>query len=215
MKTVDLTHLITPHIPVYPGCRPPVFSPATTLEQDGFRETRLSFDSHTGTHMDAPAHLLPDGPSLDTLPVGQFAGPAVVIDCVAVPPGGRITLSHLAPYEAALRGAEFVLFHTGWDRRFYDASYYKDFPTPERAVAERLVQMGMKGVGIDAISIDPVDTKTYQNHRVLLEGGLVIVENLTRLEQVGDACFFCALPLLYEQSDGAPVRAVAFLEDAS
>lgn len=213
MKAIDLTHLITPQMPVYPGCKAPIFSPATTLGADGFRETRLQFDSHTGTHMDAPAHLLPNAPTLDTLPAEHFMGRAVVVNCKNLPLGGRISLAHLAPYERAMEQADFVLFHTGWDRQFHNPSYFHNFPTPEEAVVRQLVQRGMKGVGIDAISIDPVGAETYPNHHILLEAGLVIIENLTRLDQIGSDCFFCALPLLYQNSDGAPVRAVALLED--
>ena len=74
---IDMTHTITPDIPVYPGDAVPVFSKAATITKDGCRTTGLALCSHTGTHMDAPAHLLRDGRTLAHVPVlrpGHGAG---------------------------------------------------------------------------------------------------------------------------------------------
>lgn len=57
MRIFDLTHTISEQMPVYPGTEPPVLSPANSYERDGFKETRLCMFSHTGTHIDPPAHL--------------------------------------------------------------------------------------------------------------------------------------------------------------
>ena len=66
---IDLTHTITPEMPVYPGTVPPVLESAGTLANRGWRETRLAISSHSGTHMDAPAHILADG---STLPMSRL-----------------------------------------------------------------------------------------------------------------------------------------------
>lgn len=81
MKMLDLTHCITPEMPVYPGTEPPRLTAACTMEKDGFRETLLQMYSHTGTHMDAPAHMLPNGRTLDDFPAETFAGRGFVVDC--------------------------------------------------------------------------------------------------------------------------------------
>ena len=81
MKMLDLTHCITPEMPVYPGTEPPRLTAACTMEKDGFRETLLEMYSHTGTHMDAPAHMLPKGRTLDDFPAETFAGRGFVLDC--------------------------------------------------------------------------------------------------------------------------------------
>ena len=62
MKVIDLTHTIRPDMPVYPGTEPPQFLPANSYEKDGFKETKLCMFTHTGTHMDPPAHLYAGGP---------------------------------------------------------------------------------------------------------------------------------------------------------
>ena len=81
MKIIDLTHTISEDMPVYPGTEPPVLKQANTYERDGFKETLLSMYSHTGTHVDPPAHLFADRTTLDALPIEQFAGKALVVDC--------------------------------------------------------------------------------------------------------------------------------------
>ena len=87
MKVIDLTHVMTADMPVYPGTEPPQFRPANSYEKDGFRETLLSMFTHTGTHMDPPAHLFAGRTTLDQFPPDQFIGKALVIDCGDIPEG--------------------------------------------------------------------------------------------------------------------------------
>ncbi|MBQ1352275.1 MAG: cyclase family protein, partial [Oscillospiraceae bacterium] len=84
--------------------------------------------SHTGTHMDAPFHLLPDGPSLDALPPSQFFEKALVVDCTSVSAGRQITTTLFAPYAELLPQAAFVLFFTGWTKSFISRPISKDSP---------------------------------------------------------------------------------------
>ena len=81
MKVIDLTHVISEEMPVYPGTEKPKLQQANTYEKDGFKETLLTMYSHTGTHMDPPNHLFADRTTLDAFPVSQFVGRALVIDC--------------------------------------------------------------------------------------------------------------------------------------
>ena len=80
MKVIDLTHTIKENMPVYPGTEPPCLEPANSYEKDGFKETRISMFSHTGTHMDPPAHLFAGRTALDAFGPEQFIGKALVID---------------------------------------------------------------------------------------------------------------------------------------
>ena len=81
MKVYDLTHTIKNDMPVYPGTEQPKLTTACTIEAAGYRETLLHMFSHTGTHMDAPAHMLLDGAALDSYGADKFTGTAVVVDC--------------------------------------------------------------------------------------------------------------------------------------
>ena len=133
MKMLDLTHCITPEMPVYPGTEPPRLTAACTMERDGFRETLLEMYSHTGTHMDAPAHMLPKGRTLDDFPAETFAGRGFVLDCRGA---AEITLPMLRRQEEALRETEFLLFCTGWDRYWGQPRYYEGFPCLTEEAAE-------------------------------------------------------------------------------
>lgn len=212
---IDLTHPITPEMSLYPGAAAPVLAPAGSFTCLGYRETALTLSSHTGTHMDAPAHMLRGGATLDVLPLSQFCGRAACLDVSGLAPGGTITGEYLQSQNGLLRSADFVLFYTGWESRWGGPAYLEDaFPTPDEAAAKYLVSCGLKGVGTDALSVDPLDGGTYPVHRALLTGGLVILESL-RLKKVAGRRDFglFALPLYYENADGAPVRAVAELRE--
>lgn len=213
MRIIDFTHRIEPDMPVYPGTEPPRLSPANTYEKNGFRETLLELYSHTGTHMDAPAHIFPDRPCLDELPAAQFAGTGLVVDCRDAKPGKALEMNRLAGIRDLADRADFLLFQTGWDRYWGREEYFGDYPIIGGDVADYLITSGKKGLGVDAIGIDPIqDTELCLHHRLLRTGRFVIIENLTGLEAAGSGLFtFCALPLKFQNADGAPVRAIGIL----
>lgn len=211
MKILDLTHTITENMTVYPGTDQPSLKIICNHEIDGFKETSLTMASHTGTHMDAPNHIFEDGITLDLIDVEQFVGKGLVIDCSDLTEGQRITIDRIEKVMEKADQAEFLLFYTGWDRYWGSDRYLGDYPYMSEEVAEYLIQSKKKGVGLDVISIDSMTSLT--NHKkVLSESSFVIVENLTNLGNIGNELFtFCALPMRYENADGAPVRAIAIL----
>ena len=209
---IDLTHTITPDIPLYAGAPGPRLFKAAKLSVNGYRETQMNLLSHTGTHMDAPAHMLQSGSTLDELPVSQFCGRAVVLD---VSDRNAITVDYLKAQNGLLRSVDFVLFYTGWEKKWPTNDFFTDgYAVPDEEAAKYLVSCGLKGVGTDAISIDQVSTETFPAHKVLMEGGLVIIECMCLKKVAGrsDLQLF-ALPLKYENADGASVRAVAEIRD--
>ena len=211
MTVFDLSHTLAPGMPVYPGTEPPSLRPTNTVERNGFAETSLSMYSHTGTHIDAPSHMLAGAPPLDQLDVGHFMGDGCVIDVTGC--AGTIEIEELHAAERRLVAASFVLFHTGWDRYWGEDRYFSGFPVLSAAAAYWLAARGMKGVGFDAISVDPVGADRFVNHLHFFRAGMVIVENLRGLAPlVGKRFLFSCLPLKYVNADGSPVRAVALLD---
>ena len=114
---IDLTHTITPDMPMYPGSAAPSMTPTGSLTRTGYRETQITLSSHTGTHMDAPSHLLREGSNLEVLPASQFCGRAVVLDVSHMEPGSVITADYLKAQNGVVRSADFVLFYTGWEKK--------------------------------------------------------------------------------------------------
>ena len=209
MRVIDLSHPIEEGMPVYPGTEPPQLIPANSYEKDDFRETKLCMYSHTGTHMDAPAHLFAHRPTLDALPASQFIGKALVIDCRGK---SAITMAELLPYGGKLKEADFLLFRTGWDQYWGMPEYYGAFPCVDDEVLDFIMAGDYKGVGSDTISLDPVDDLT-RHKKLFAVKDMVNVENLTRLGECGDDLFsFSCFPLPTRDADGSPVRAVAWFE---
>ena len=181
MKILDLTHLIEEAMPVYPETEPPKLTPSNTFEQHGFRETLLTMGSHTGTHMDAPAHMLRDGKTLDQFPADKYIGTAYVLDCSDLA-GKEIPKARLQLHASEIEAADFLLFYTGWEKYWGSEQYFSPFPVLSLEAAEYLAAFPLKGVGTDAISIDPMDTADYPVHKILLGAGFV----LDRRDQSGD-----------------------------
>ena len=209
MPVIDLTHPLNVDTPLFPGTPPPMIEDVATLDVDGYREKRISLHAHTGTHIDAPAHIIEDGPTLDRLPVDVFWGSALVFDCSGHP---VIGLDGLLPMADRLRHLDFLILATGWHRHWGQPRYFADFPVLSQKTAEWLVETGLKGIGVDALSVDPLDDTRLPVHHILLGAGMVIVENLANLDRLPEGSFhFSCLPLAIQDADGSPVRAVAVL----
>jgi len=214
MTIFDLTHTISENMSVYPGTESPTLTIPYTVEKNGFKETLLHMFSHTGTHMDAPAHLFESGTPLDSFGGSQFIGSALVIDCSELKQGDRIGMAFIERNRELAESADFLLFRTDWDKKLGLPDYFGDYPCITSEVADFIVSSGKKGVGLDVISIDPISGSKLENHRkILSQNTIVIIENLCNLEKVGCGLFtFIAAPLKFENADGAPIRAFAIVE---
>lgn len=209
MKVIDLSHAISESMPFYPGTDPPVFEEACTIAKDGFAEKRITLFTHTGTHLDAPAHILPGAKTLDSLPAGLFFGEAVALDFKGHT-GGKICAKDLEKHSPAVKGADFVILKTGWNRYWGRDEYFSGFPVLSPEGAEWISGLGIKGLGVDCISVDAVESAGFPVHQILLGKGIIIVENLANLDALPEKPFiFCCFPLKIAGADGSPVRAVA------
>jgi arylformamidase len=155
-----------------------------------YESTCFTMSAHLGTHVDAPAHVLPDGAAVGALSLHPFLGPARV---VLLPGTGEVGADSL-PVRSI--GVPRVLFRTEG----------KTFLSPLAAV--RLAEKGTVLVGTDAASIDPRDAEDLPVHRTLLSRGVALLEGL-RLENVEPGDYgLVAVPLAFQQLDASPVRAI-------
>jgi len=192
----DLTRPLTVGGPVYPGDPPVAFFPHADLARDGCRVTSVRFGTHAGTHLDAPAHFLADGASVERLPLAALLGPARVVDLrlaedLTVAPGERLIL------------------RSGWEERWGEPDYFTAFPALPDALAERLAAAPAALLGRDTPSLHPVAAEDARLHRLLLGAGVVLVENLVGLAALPGRVWLAALPLPLQGLDGAPCRVVA------
>jgi len=216
-KIIDLTQLLNERMMVYPGTAPPTFEITNTVNKDGYREHQISMLSHTGTHIDAPGHILKDRKSLDRFPIDKFTGRAMVIDCRG---RNEITLEYLQSFETKISTVEFVLFFTGWQDRWNTVGYFNDCPVPTRDAAQWLTKFKLKGVGVDAFSLDKiisahlVTEENLPNHYILLGKEILLIENLTNIDKlIGHSFTFQCFPLKVENAEGSPIRAVAMIDE--
>lgn len=210
-RVIDLSHPISPEMPVWPGTPAPEIRPLASIAEDGFAEQSIRLSSHTGTHLDAPAHMIEGGASLDRFGPGQFFGRAVVVDARASA-GGVIGAGLLKSSGAAFADADFVLLHTGWARLWGQAGYDFGYPVLDDEAAGWLSGLRLKGVGIDAPSFDTADSHDYPVHRRLLRAAFLLIENLDNLHLLPPSGTMVAVfPLPVESAEACPVRAVAIL----
>ncbi|MDD5758863.1 MAG: cyclase family protein [Desulfobulbaceae bacterium] len=207
MQIIDLTHPISPDISIFPGDEAPIITDTATIANCGYQTKQLTLSSHTGTHIDAPAHLISGAKTLDQFPAHHFVGRALVLNCLDI--AGEISLSHLERHIAGQK-AEFILLLTGWDRHWQTEAYCHNFPVLSIEAAKWLAALELKGVGIDCLSIDHPDSTELANHHRFLEKEIVIIENLTNLACMPSTIsqLYC-LPLLISASDAAPARVIA------
>ena len=199
-------------IPV-PGHPCPRFEPLTTLEDDGVRNTMMTISIHTGTHIDAPSHFVPDGASIDEIPIDRFRRPGVRLDLRDLAePGEQITLGHLkqAGYDPTEARDSILMLASGWsDKTWQTEQLYGTNPFLAQDAAEALANAAPSALGLD-FAVD--DTKPWPNHTILLGAGVLLIENLMRLPELPrDGFEVMAFPLKLVGENGGPTRVVAEL----
>ena len=137
MKIIDLSHHISSDMPVYPGKTKPVIIEESSIAKKGYVEKNITFSSHIGTHMDAPAHMVEGSKTLDKFPVEQFYGEAFILNH-NVDKGNSIGIEELEPYQDIIRDVDFLLINTGWSKYWGDIQYYSKYPVLSQEAAKWL-----------------------------------------------------------------------------
>lgn len=222
MPSYDLSQPITDGMAVYPGDPPVDVAELATIEADGYRQSSLTIDSHTGTHIDAPAHMIDDGRRLAEFPVETFQFTARRVDCTGLKRRAEIGVDALAGgHSGGLSDAvDLLVVQTGWDD-YWNTDQYFDHPFVTTPAADWLVDRGLH-LGVDTPNVDPTPTDNaaddepagYPVHRRLLGDGRLLVENLRGLSRLPDRFELHAYPLsIQDGGDGAPVRAIGVVDE--
>lgn len=189
---------------IYPGDPKPEFDPYSTMEKDKVNVTRITLGSHTGTHVDAPWHFLPNGNTVDEEPLSKFLGEALIIDA-SERRGLGIRFKDLDRYSDVMRDGDILLIYTGAENRTTKFAFL------DISAAEWMVKNKVKCVGIDTLSVEKFGSKDAPVHKLLLSNRIGIIENLDRLKAfVNTRMFLVCLPLRLQDLDGSPARAVLF-----
>jgi arylformamidase len=209
----DLTHLIYPDMPTYPGEPQPEFQPFFKLGRDKVNLTRLIIGSHTGTHVDAPKHFISTGDSVNKIPLDKFVGEAVILDMSTKSIGEGITNVDLDTYSKVVKAGDIILLYTGTSEHWNnDKNIMQNFTYLEPSAAEWIVNHEIKCIGIDSFSVEKYGFKDGIAHKMLLSNKISIIENLnSNLKKcLGNRMFIVCLPLFLKGIDGSPARVVVF-----
>jgi len=208
---IDLTLPVYNGSPVFPGQPSPIFFPWTTLDLHPNATTAFFMVEHTGTHLDVPSHFNKNGLSVEEIPVDRFCGRCRTIDISHFQPEKNLSKDELLRVVSQQRidilPDDIILFCTKDNIRYGNEDYFRQYAGLSREAAQYLVDQKIKGVGIDAPSIDH---EPYDSHRVFLPAGVIIYEFLTNLEHLlKKEAFFYGFPLKFNKCTGSPIRAVA------
>jgi len=210
-KAIDLTHELHNGMPIYPGDPSPSFVSYATLEKNGVNLTKLILGSHTGTHIDAPRHFIPDGIGVDEIPPSKLVGEAYVCDLSSKPIGSGITGSDLRKnLEEKIAKDDIVVCYTGCSEHWGDEPVSSNYTYLTENAAEYLVSKRVRAVGIDFLSVEKFRAPNPVAHKALLGNGIFIIESLSRATKqfVGKRILMICMPIKLQNGDGAPSRII-------
>lgn len=212
-KIIDLSMTIEEGMQTFAAHWHP-FVEITHLGRHGIenRETKkLTIGTHTGTHIDAARHFIPNGETVESIQLGRLVGPATVIDFSDLDDFSEISIDQLV---SRLNGIcpERIIFRFDWDKQLGTNRYYSDHPYLSESACHWLVENNCKLIALDTPQPDnPLNgsgsQKDAPNHKILLSRGVIIVEYLVNISQIkSKEVFLVVAPLKVKDGDGAPAR---------
>ena len=206
-KVIELSQIIENNMPYYPGDPEPKITDYKSIQKDMFNIKTLHIGTHTGTHVDAPAHYLKEGEHINELGILSYSGKGVVINAE-----GKIEVDAVS-IDKTVKD-KVVLFFTGTNKSWKTGWKMNEFSYLSVQAAEMLVKYKAKAVGIDSPSVEPPNFTNGQVHKTLLSHNILIIENLSNnvKELVNKKFYLLCLPLLIKDGDGAPSRVIAAIE---
>ena len=224
---VDLTHRLSPLLPVYPSYRPIQIRRRFSVPQDGYGANEVTFDEHTGTHIDAPSHFVAGGVSADRLPVDRLVAPLVVIDIggrAARDPDTLVSPDDFLQWEkryGRIPAGSLVAMHAGWDARVDSAERFLNRDAKgtmhapgfgAQAVRFLIEERDISGIGVDTLSLDAGAAPAFVAHLAVLGVGKYGVEMMANLGLVppAGATVIVAAPK-HEGATGGPARVLALV----
>ncbi len=224
-RVVDLTQLMYPGMPYWPGGIP--FEMTRVVDYDqGYRLHKFAMGENTGTHVDSPAHFIEGNLSIDKLALSNLIVPAVVIDVrdkVAGNADYELGLEDIKLWEAEngkIPAGSLVLLNTGWSKRSNSIEKYRNmdandvmhFPGFHPAATELLLERDVAGIGIDTLSLDYGPSTTFATHVAMLKANKYQIENMANLDALpATGATVIVASLLIRDATQAQARVLALL----
>jgi arylformamidase len=204
---IDISVPLDPAIPTWPGSIGMKVERLYCFENgNDVNVSKLTCDVHTGTHIEAPLHFIPEGQSVSQIPLDILIGDVIV---AYIPLANVITPSELATLDIP-PGTERLLLRTMNSKLWQNGNgiFHPDYVALTREAAQWIVDRGVKLLGVDYLSVEIYNDQTSCTHKTLLSGGVIILEGLN-LSEVNPGMYeLICLPLKLAGAEGAPARAV-------
>lgn len=195
-KYIDLSLCLTEDTPVYVGEPEIIFKQHAYISKNNYNEHQITINTHFGTHIDFPYHMLDNGKKSDDFGIEKFIGKGKVID---------INRPNLEVFDE-----EIFLIYTGHIEKGVD-NLFKDLPKIEEELIDFLISKKPKMIMFD---IPTPDDFPFPIHKKLLKNDILIVENVCNMKCLEEKKFkVYALPLNFKEFDGSPCRAFAEVEE--
>jgi len=205
MRFIDLSHPIYNEMTTYPSDPNVTIVREKEIHSDRTLLHRFTMGTHTGTHLDAPSHIISGGKTLDDFPLSSFTGKTVKVD-----------LNSISELDKVDEEVDGIIFDSSWYRKFKDPKIYfgSDRPEIPKYLVKKTIEMGIKYFGCDLPSVDVSGSKNKPVHNALLGANIIVYESLTNLNQLPLlAPFeFYGFPLPFVGLDGSPVRAIGVIQ---
>ncbi len=225
---LDLTHELAPAIPNWDNLPSAIkIETESTIEADGFFSRHIALSEHVGTHLDAPAHVLRSGRTVEHIPPERLVRPLIVIDArkqAARNADYELSVADLARWEkehGEMPHGAVVMACFGWDARWHapadfrhaDARGVMHFPGYAEETAAWLIEhRDIAGLGTDALSVDPGNSTAYPVHRCCAAHGVYHLECVARLSEAPPSgATVVVAPMKLAGGSGAPARVFALL----
>lgn len=219
-RIIDLSMIIEEGMQTFSAHWHPIVE-VTILGRHGIenRETRkLTIGTHTGTHIDAPRHFIPQGETVENVPLELLVGLATVIDLSGEADFEEVDIAKL---QKALgeRPVERIILRFDWDKHLGTNRYYTDHPFLSEDACRWLVDKGCRLIAMDTPQPDnPENGRSSMNdapnHKILLNSGVILVEYLVNICEVSQLeVELVVAPLKIREGDGAPARCFVIEKD--
>lgn len=207
---IDLSVIIEPGMATWPTNPEITLKAVQTFEKDGYLEEDYSSSTHTGTHIDAPIHMYPEGVPVDKIDLGTL-----VQDAYCIRPkltGEEIHLENVKKVWKNEYNNHAVLINTGWDKkRGKTKEWQHQFPGLADDTIDFFGKNGIKLIGIDTLGIEPASHTEFPVHKGLEKYGITFIEDMANLDrlQIGRPYLLVALPLKIRNASGSMTRVIA------
>lgn len=204
MKIHDISVGLHNAMQVFPGDPAPEIKRKLSMPKDPANVSMMCLGTHTGTHVDPPVHFIEGGYTVDQIPLDHLYGSSEVIDLTGV-------IAEIKKEDIAHVHSRIMLFKTRGSQLWDDGEFRKDYVYLGEGAARWIVECGVKTVGIDYLSIASFSGGEAV-HKILLGGGVTIIEGLDLRNILPGKYTLACLPLKIVAGDGAPARAI-LIED--